>query len=111
MTHFPFYTAPAIVSEQRPSHPGPCTILDYLAAVFSTELLSNASSDWPQTEGFMNLFSYAEQVFALLQMSVFFGVAVAVAYSSPTEPLSVALRPSPSHCRPNGFYPNGHQQT
>jgi hypothetical protein len=31
----------------------------------------------------MNLFSYAEQVFALLQMLVIYGVAVAVAYSFP----------------------------
>ena len=67
------------------------------AAVFSPELLSNASSDWPQTESFMNLFSYAEQVFALLQMLVIY-VAVAVAYSFPngaplrrSQPLSVAL--------------------
>ena len=80
-------------------------ILDYFAAVFSTELLSNASSDRPQTEGFMNLFSYAEQVFVLLQMLVIYGVAAAVAFSSPNGAPLHALGPSPSSAAPTASPP------
>ena len=74
-------------------------MLDYLAAVFATALLSNSSSDWPQKKSFMNLFSHAEQVFSLPQMLVIYGVAVAVAHSFPngahlrrTRPLSIIRR-------------------
>ena len=55
VTHFPVHSAPTVESEQRLSHPEPWTILDYFAAISSTELLSNASSDWLQTEGLRNL--------------------------------------------------------
>jgi hypothetical protein len=78
---------------------------DYFAAVFAPALPSNVSSDWPQKESFMNLFSYAEQVFVLLQMLVIYGVAAAVAFSSPNGAPLHALGPSPSFAAPTASPP------
>ena len=80
-------------------------MLDYFAAVFATALPSNASFDRPQKESFMNLFSYAEQVFVLLQMLVIYGVAAAVAFSSPNGAPLHALGPSPSFAAPTASPP------
>ena len=71
-------------------------MLDYFAAIFATALPSYASSDRPKKESFMYPFSYAEQVFVLLQMLVIYGVAVAVAFSSHNGAPLHALGPSPS---------------